>query len=154
MTFVFLKFLHVALMFLGAALAIGPATLLYLLARSGDPAAIGRTFQLAERVFQISTVCYGLGIVVGFVAAVAGALDLTASWLITAYVLVAVLGVHGILFDRWTKNVAARMGSSAANEPDRLERLRRDRTPLYLLVAMAVLVVAIVYVMVTKVSLF
>jgi hypothetical protein len=46
------------------------------------------------------------------------------------------------------------MGSGAANEPDHLERLRRDRTPLYLLVAMAILTVAIVYVMVTKVSLF
>ena len=39
MTFVFLKFLHVALMFMGAALAVGPAALLYLLARSGDAAA-------------------------------------------------------------------------------------------------------------------
>ena len=154
MSFVFLKFLHVALMFLGAGLAIGPAALLYLLARSGDPAAIGRTFKVAERVFQISTVCYGLGIVVGFAAALAGTLDLTASWLITAYVLVAVLGVHGILFDRWTKRVAVSFGSNGARERDRLERLRRDRAPLYMLGAMTVLVVAIVYVMVTKVSLF
>lgn len=154
MTFVFLKFLHVALMFMGAALAIGPAALLYQLARSGDPVAIGRTFKLAERIFQISTACYGLGIVAGVVAALVGALDLTASWLITAYVLVAVLGAHGILFDRWTKRVALSFGSNGVSEPDRLERLRRDRAPLYLLGAMAVLVVAIVYVMVTKVSLF
>jgi len=153
-TFVFLKFLHVAFMFMGAALAIGPAALLYLLARSGDPAAIRRTFKLAERVFQISTVCYGLGIVVGFVAALTGALDLTASWLIAAYVLVAVLGVHGTLFDRWTKQVAISFTSGGANETDRLERLRRDRSPLYLLGAMAILVVAIVFVMVTKVSFF
>jgi len=153
-TFVFLKFVHVALMFMGAALAIGPAALLYLLARSGDPAAIRRTFRLAERVFQISTLCYGLGIVAGFVAALTGALDLTASWLIAAYVLVAVLGVHGALFDRWTKRVAHSFDSGGATETDRLERLRRDRAPLYLLGAMAVLVVAIVYVMVTKVSLF
>ena len=154
MSFIFLKFLHVALMFMGAAFAIGPAALLYQLARSGDPAAIGRTFKLAERVFQISTACYGLGIVVGVVGALVGTLDLTASWLITAYVLVGVLGAHGILFDRWTKRVALSFGSGGADEPDRLERLRRDRAPLYLLGAMAILVVAIVYVMVTKVSLF
>jgi hypothetical protein len=152
-SFVFLKFLHVALMFMGAALAVGPAALLYLLARSGDPAAIGRTFNLADRVFQISTACYGLGILAGFAAALAGSLDLTASWLITAYVLVAALGVHGILFDRWTKRVAQRFGSSGATDPAQLQGLRRDRAPLYLLVAMALLVVAIVYVMVTKVSL-
>ena len=153
MTFVFLKFLHVAFMFMGAALAIGPAALLCQLARSGDPDAIGPTFKLAERIFQISTACYGLGIVVGVVAALVGTLDLTASWLITAYVLVAVLGLHGILFDAWAKRVAISFGSNGANEPDRLERLRRDRRPLYLLGAMAILVVAIVYVMVTKVSL-
>ena len=153
MSFVFLKFLHIALMFLGAALAIGPATLLCLVARSGDPAAIGRTFKLAERVFQVSTACYGLGIVAGFAAALAGTLDLTASWLLTAYVLVALLGVHGTLFDRWTTNVAARMSSSGANESDEVKRLRRDRRPLYLLGAMALLVVAIVYVMVTKAGL-
>lgn len=154
MTFVFLKFLHVALMFMGAALAIGPAALLSQLARSGDPAAIGRTFKLAERIFQISTTSYGLGIIVGVVAALVGALDLAASWLITAYVLVAALGAHGILFDRWAKRIALSFGSSGAIEPDRLERLRRDRWPSYLLGAMAILVVAIVYVMVTKVSLF
>lgn len=60
MSFVFLKFLHVAFMFLGTAPAVGPAALLYLLARSGDPAAIRRTFRLAERVIRISTLCYGL----------------------------------------------------------------------------------------------
>ena len=152
MSFVFLKFLHVALMFMGAALAVGPAALLYLLARSGDAAAIGRTFRLAERVFQISTACYGFGIVAGFAAALSGTLDLTASWLTTAYVLVAVLGAHGILFDRWTKKVAASFVSTGEGDPKDLERLRSDRAPLYLLVAMAVLVVGIVYVMVTKVS--
>jgi hypothetical protein len=152
MSFLFLKFLHVALMFMGAALAVGPAVLLYLLARSGDPVAIGHTFKRAERVFQISTACYGLGIVAGFAAAFAGTLDLTASWLITAYVLVAALGIHGTLFGRWTKTVAARFGTTGANGLDDLERFRRDRTPLYLLVAMAVLVVGIVYVMVTKAS--
>lgn len=64
------------------------------------------------------------------------------------------LGVHGTLFDRWTKQVALSFDSVGANQTDRLERLRRDRAPLYLLGAMAVLVVAIVYVMVSKVSLF
>jgi hypothetical protein len=154
MTFVFLKFLHVAFMFMGAALAVGPAAMLYLIARSGDAAGIRRSFASVERIFQISTACYGLGIVFGFAAALSGTLDLTASWLITSYVLVALLGAHGILFDRWTKQVVLGFGSAAATEPDRVEHLRHARTPLYLLSAMAVLVIAIVYVMVTKLSLF
>lgn len=154
MTFVFLKFLHVAFMFMGAALAIGPAAVLYRMARSGDAAAIRPAFKVVERIFQVSTACYGLGIIFGFAAALAGSLDLTAPWLIAAYVLVALLGAHGTVFDRWTKQVALGFASVDANEPDRVESLRRARMPLYLLSAMAVLVVAIVYVMVTKPSLF
>ena len=84
----------------------------------------------------------------------AGTLDLTASWLITTYVLVALLGVHGTLFDRWTKQVTARMSSGGAIRSDHVDRLRRDGKPLYLLGAMAARLVAIVYVMVTRVSFF
>lgn len=65
MTFIAPKFLHVAFMFMGASLAIGPATLLHMVARSGDRAAILRVFSLAERLFRWSTAGYGLGIVFG-----------------------------------------------------------------------------------------
>jgi hypothetical protein len=58
MTFITFKFLHVAFMFMGVALAAGPALLVYLVARSGEAAAIRRVFALAERIFQISTVCF------------------------------------------------------------------------------------------------
>jgi uncharacterized membrane protein len=154
MTFVILKSLHIAFMFMGAALAVGPAVLLYLIARSSDPAAIGRAFPLAERVFQVSTAGYGLGIVFGFTAALVGALDLRASWLVTAYVLVALLAVHGILFDNWTKGVARAFAAAAAVDAGRLDRLRRERRPFYLISAMVVLIVAIVFVMVIKPTLF
>ena len=40
---------------------------------------------------------YGLGILLGVFAALTGAIDLTAKWLPTAYVLVVVLGVNGLL---------------------------------------------------------
>ena len=153
MTFLFLKFLHVAFMFLGVALAIGPAAILYLLARSPGHAGIRPAFAVAPRVFQVSTACYGLGIVTGLAAAVSGTLDLTASWLITTYFLVALLGAHGILFDRWTKRVAIALDSADTAEPDLLADPQRARAPLYLLSAMTLLIVAIVFVMVTKLSL-
>ena len=152
MTFVFVKFVHVAFMFLGAALAIGPAALLYMLARSGAGSAIRPAFTAAERVFQISTACYGLGIIAGFVAAVTGSLDLAAPWLITAYVLVALLGASGVLFDRWTKQVALAFTPSVGHDAERLQRILRDRVPLYLLIGMMLLIVAVVFVMVTKLS--
>jgi hypothetical protein len=149
-TFVFLKFLHVAFMFLGTALAIGPAAILYLVARSANGAAVRSAFAAGERVFQLSTACYGLGIVTGLGAVLMGTLDLTAPWLLTAYVLVAVLGAHGILFDRWTKQVAIAVASADTDQAVRLNGLRGSRKALYLLSAMAFLVVAIVFVMVTK----
>ncbi len=154
MTFVVLKFLHIAFMFIGVALAVGPAVLLYLIARSGEPGSIGRAFAAAERVFQVSTASYGFGIVFGFIAAVVGTLDLRASWLVTAYVLVAVLAVHGILFDNWTKGVARAFASTGGFGAGRPDPLRRERRPLYLISAMAALIVAILFVMVIKPSLF
>lgn len=152
MTFILLKFLHVVFMFIGVALAIGPASMVLLLARSGDPSAAARTFGLAERLFQISTASYGLGIVFGFAAALSGSLDLTARWLVTAYILVALLGIHGILFDRWTKRIWSAMAGGAG--PSVREVSVRTGMPTYLLSAMFVLVVLIVYVMVTKVTVF
>jgi uncharacterized membrane protein len=148
-TFILLKFLHVTFMFIGTALAIGPAALLLLLARSGDAAAIRHAFRLTEPIFQISTASYGGGIVFGIAAAAAGALDLTAQWLLTAYILVAILGIHGMLFDRWTKRVARTSGATL----DVADGLTAT-TPLYLFVAMVVLVILIVYDMVTKPALF
>lgn len=147
MSFVVLKFLHVAFMFFGVALAIGPTALLVQVLRSGDAQALRATLPRAERVFQVSTVSYGLGILFGLAAAVTGTLDLTAPWLVIAYVLVALLGVHGVLFDRWTKRAVSELDALAA-------RRTRDRVPLYYLSAMTVLVVAILYVMVAKPSLF
>ena len=150
MSFVFLKFLHVALMFMGAALAIGPSAVLLMLARSGDISATRVACMRSERIFQISTACYGLGVIFGFAAALAGTLDLTASWLLVAYVLVALLGAHGIFFDHWAKRVARGFSASRAANGDELAHLQTDRMPVYLLSAMTVLVVAIVYVMVAK----
>jgi uncharacterized membrane protein len=150
-TFVYFKFFHIAFMFLGTALAIGPASLVFLLARSADAPVIGRASAQAERIFQVSTACYGLGILFGVGAALTGALDLTAPWLLTAYALVAALGGHGIWFDRWTKRIARDHGSSGRSAVV-VDHVRRERAPAYAVTAMIVLLVAIVFVMVTKLS--
>jgi len=133
-------------------LAIGPASMIFLLARSAEPFAIRRSFGLAERLFQVSTACYGLGIIFGIAAALSGTLDLTAHWLITAYVLVALLGLHGMIFDRWTKRAEQAIADAGDTVTPR-DRLG-TRLPAYLLSAMFVLVILIVYVMVTKITVF
>jgi hypothetical protein len=94
------------------------------------------------------------GVGAGVVAALTGTLDIAAPWLLTAYVLVAALGLHGLLFDRWTMQVARDLGRGGDAGERELERPGREPAPIYDLSAMVVLVIAIVYVMVTKPSLF
>jgi hypothetical protein len=140
-------------MFMGVAFAIGPASLVFLLVRSAEPLPIARTLGLAAWLFQISTACYALGIIFGIAAALSGSIDPTARWLITAYVLVALLGLHGVLFDRWAKRVQRATAGVGDATVTRSESFG-TRMPAYLLGAMCVLVILIVYVMVTKVTVF
>jgi hypothetical protein len=150
--FLLLKFLHVGSMFLATALAVGPSILLFLVARTGDPMAIRRAFGRSNIVFRAGGASYGLGIVFGFAAALSGQLDLTDSWLISAYVLVGVLITFNLGFERWTRRVERAVADSA--EPSDLAVALRARTPLIALGGMVVLTLMIVFVMVVKPALF
>ena len=90
---------------------------------------------------------YGLGILFGVLAALTGAINLTARWLLTAYVLVVLLGVNGLLAERWIGQVErAAEGSQTAD----LERLIRARSPIVSLTLMIGLTLSIIFVMVVK----
>ena len=149
MPFPFLKFLHVGSMFLATALAVGPSVLLYLIARSGDLAAIRRSFAHTTSVFRVGAAFYGLGLLFGFLAALNGQIDLTASWLITAYVLVGVLIVFNLGFERWTKRIERASEDHADSRAD-LDAAIRARAPVYALTGMVLLTILIVFVMVVK----
>jgi hypothetical protein len=82
------KFIHVGSMFLATALAIGPAALLYLIARTGSVEAIRRAFAHTSVVFRVAAAFYGLGLLFGFVTALNGSIPITAPWLLAAYVLI------------------------------------------------------------------
>jgi len=154
MNFLFLKFLHVGSMFLATALAVGPSVLLYLIARTRDVGAIRRAFGHATTVFRAGGAFYGLGLLFGFAAALTGQIDLTAQWLITAYVLVGVLIATNLVFERWTRRVDRSVGESAGEpSPDLIEAIRA-RAPLASLATMVTLTLLIVFVMVVKPSLF
>src|SRR5579859_172099 len=105
MDFQILKVLHIGSMFIATSLAVGPLVLMYLVARSRDANAIQRTFSFSTSIGRIGGLTYGLGIVFGVLAALTGAIDLTARWLLTAYVLVVLLGVNGLLAERWIGQV-------------------------------------------------
>jgi uncharacterized membrane protein len=152
MPYLVLKFLHLGSMFLATALAIGPSILLYLIARTGNVDAIRRAFGHTTSVFRVGGALYGLGLLFGFLAALSGQIDMTARWLITAYVLVVVLIVFNLGFERWTRRIERGVESGAA--PTELANAIGARAPIYALTGMVVLTLLIVFVMVVKPALF
>ena len=153
MSYLLLKFLHVGSMFLATALAVGPSMLLYLIARSGDADAIHRTFVHATSVVRIGGAFYGLGLLFGLVAALNGQIDLAASWLLAAYVLVGVLIAFNLGFERWARRVEQAIEGHVAAGPD-LTTVVRSWAPIYALAGMVTTMLLIVFVMVVKPTLF
>jgi hypothetical protein len=147
MTFDILKVLHIGSMFIATALAVGPLVVMYLVARTQDVAAIARTFSFSTSIGRIGGAMYGLGILFGVLAALSGALDLTAPWLLTAYVLVILLGVNGVLAERWIGQVER---AAEARQSGDLQRLVRARSPIVSLTIMIGLTLSIIFVMVVK----
>ena len=151
MPFLILKFLHIGSMFLATALAIGPSVLLYLIARTGDEGAIRRAFSLTTGVFRVGGALYGLGLLFGFEAALTGELALTRSWLVTAYVLVAVLIAFNLGFERWTRRIKHALDGEINQS---LAAAIAARSPIYALAAMVTVTLLIVFVMVVKPTLW
>ena len=147
MEFLVLKWLHIGAMFMATALAVGPFVVLYLVARTGDLPSIRRAFSFSTVIGRIGGAMYGLGILSGIAAALTGAIDLTATWLLTAYVLVVVLGVNGLLAERWMGRVHA---AAEADGSDDVHRLVRSPSAVTLLSVMVVVTLAVIFVMVVK----
>ena len=143
------KFIHVGSMFLATALAIGPAVLLYLVARTGTMDTIRRTFVHTTLVFRVAAAFYGLGLVFGFVTAQNGSISITAPWLIAAYLLILVLIAFNFTFERWTHRVEEAVSQEADADPS---AVLRSRTPSYALAGMVTATLLIVFVMVVKPS--
>ena len=141
------KFIHVGSMFLATALAIGPAVLLFLIARTGSADAIRRAFGHTALVFRVGAAFYGLGLLFGFVTALNGSIPITTPWLIAAYVLILVLIAFNFTFERWTHRVEDAVVRETDSE--RLEVLRA-RTAPFALAGMITATLLIVFVMVVK----
>lgn len=151
MLFLILKFAHIGSMFLATALAVGPSVLLYIIARSQDEAAIRRAFARVSDIFRAAGALYGLGLLLGFAAALTGELDLTRSWLVTAYVLVGVLITFNLGFERWTRRIEHALDDG---DDQSLAAAIAARSPRYTLAAMVTVTLLIVFVMVVKPALW
>jgi hypothetical protein len=111
----FWKFLHIASMFLAVSIFVGQGMLSGVVARSGDVRAIRRVLAAEDRFGPVGGGIFLLGIVFGFVTAIAGDFDLTATWLVIGYVLAAI-----ILLTAFAYHVpyATKLKSAAEASPD------------------------------------
>jgi hypothetical protein len=150
------KFLHIASMFGAVTLIFGSIVFLDLLARRADATAYLRLDALVKRTDIVAIGLFVMGLVFGFATALTGAFDLTASWLILAYVLVAGIFVEGIFITipryNHIRDVATK--SDPAVPGDAIARLVRDPGHVALVTIVGMLWLGVIYVMVVKPTLF
>ncbi|MDQ4034651.1 MAG: hypothetical protein M3153_01875 [Chloroflexota bacterium] len=150
------KFLHIASMFAAVTLIFGSIVFLDLLARRADVVAYLRLDALVKRTDMVAIGLFLMGLVFGFATALTGAVDLTASWLVVAYVLVAGIFVEGIFITipRYNHIRHIATNSDPAVAGDAIAGLVRDPRHVGLVMIVTLLWLGVVYVMVVKPTLF
>ena len=150
------KFLHIASMFAAVTLIFGSIVFLDLLARRADAVAYLRLDALAKRTDMVAIGLFLMGLLFGFATALSGGFDLTASWLIVAYVLVAGIFVEGIFITipRYKQIRDVATNSDPAVAGDAIARLVRDPGHVALVTIVGILWLGVLFVMVVKPTLF
>jgi uncharacterized membrane protein len=147
------KFLHIASMFGAVTVIAGAALVVSGVLRSGNVPAIRRVLDVERRIANLlGAPLFIAGIVFGFVAALTGGFDLTARWLLLAYVLVAANFLNGFaLYQPHSRRLAAAAEASDDETPsgELVDLVKSARTQIVPAVDVF-LWVAIIFVMVVK----
>lgn len=147
-----LKFLHVLAMFIATTIFVGNGYLLAVIGRSRDVAAVRESLKASLKLDPIGGASITIGVILGFITALNGNLDLTQTWLILGYVLAAAIFAMGLGY--WTpksKRLLEAAEASPVEEPtaELNERLVRLSNPLVLAFD-SLLWAAVIFVMVVK----
>ena len=144
----FWKFLHIASMFAAVTLLVGGSLFAERIMRTRDRAAISKFGAVLRPLDNLGVALGVAGIAFGLVTAIVGPFDLLQSWLVIAYVLVAVLLVLGPIESAMLRRVFEE--ASAEGDDDALDVAIADTRRSALTIVSAALYVAIIFVMVTK----
>jgi hypothetical protein len=147
-----LKFLHILSMFGAVTLVVGSIVFLDLVGRSRDIVSYRRLDAIVQRTDLVAVVLFLAGIVLGFLTAFAGGFDLTAGWLILAYVLVGALLLEAFLFTLpwYSKIREAANNADDARAAAEVERLLRTPHHVVLVAVIVLLWASVIFVMVVK----
>lgn len=146
------KVLHIFSMFLAVTVLFAPEVLYFSAARNRDVVALRRVGMLTRRTEVLGTALFILGIVAGLLTAIAQSRSLFVTWLITAYVIVALLAtLGGAVEGPWLK----KMAEAAVNSPDdrpseELQTLLKSPRQTIVLSIVGILYACIIFVMVSK----
>jgi uncharacterized membrane protein SirB2 len=149
---IWLKVLHIVCMFGTVTLFVGGEVVLAGVARSGDVRALRRVGAVTKKTDAVGVVLFVAGIAFGIATALTGHIDLTAGWLITAYVLVGLAFALGFGFftPRYERMMRAAEASPDDAPSEELARLLDPRTETAIILFDIVLWGSLIYVMVAK----
>ncbi|MCV0403848.1 MAG: hypothetical protein K5924_09060 [Chloroflexi bacterium] len=150
--FVAFKYLHIAAMFFAVALALSGEIVLRAVANSGEVVAIRTTAERVRPLANLSTILFLVGVAFGVIAALAGQINLLATWLILAYVaFLAAMAIGITITDPWVGRLERAAAESPADAPsDALREVIADPRARAATWALMALVAIIVFVMVVK----
>lgn len=146
------KFLHIFSMFISVTLMFAASIFFDILRRGGELRALRKFGPVIKRLENIGVALFFVGIGLGLINAWRVGFGLTARWLISAYVLAALIvivggGIHAPIEGRLVK--AAMSGGTEELTPELQAMLRSPATTILSLIS-AALYGGIIYVMVEK----
>jgi hypothetical protein len=141
-----LIYLHIFTMFVAVALSFGSVLVVHRVATTGQLPAIRTVFGVIAPIARIIPMIFGVGLLLGIIAAIVVGFNLLAPWLLIAYVLsIASSYIGGAITGRWAasagKAVAMTAGDTASPDLQQLLNDTRASQALWINLAVIALIV-------------
>ena len=145
-------FLHIFTMFLAVALSVGSEVVLHQVASTENVTTIRTAFKAAQPIGKAIPMVYGIGFLLGIIAAIVASFNLLAPWLLISYVLFVVSSVlGGRVIGGWAEKVQQGAEANQGDVPSEdLKALLHDKRATQGMIANLVTVALIIAMMVFK----
>ena len=111
-----IKFLHELVMFTAVAVSMGSSLYLRRVASAGHVPTIQRVFVMARPYLKAIAPLYGVGTLLGLIAAWVAGLPLLVLWLVVAYILTVAAAILGRVSEGWAVRVTKLASQELGNE--------------------------------------
>jgi len=145
-------YLHIFAMFLAVALSVGSELVLHQIAAAENVTAIRTAFKAAQPLEKAIPIVYGIGFLLGIVAAIVASFNLLAPWLLIAYVLFIISSVlGGRVIGGWAEKVQQGAEANQGDVPSaELKALLHEKRATQGMIANLVVIALVIAVMVFK----